>query len=63
MLPLVVTVSDYVGGALLSCQVEQLKEELTQNQSENEELRKQVNELQQEVSGVRDASLCSLFLP
>ncbi|XP_029681677.1 ELKS/Rab6-interacting/CAST family member 1-like isoform X3 [Takifugu rubripes] len=35
--------------------VEQLKDELTQNQSENEELRKQVNALQQEVSGIEQA--------
>lgn len=49
------------GDALLSCQVEQLKEELTQSQSEKEELRQQANELQREVSAVRDTALCSFF--
>lgn len=44
----------------LSCQVEQLKEELTHSQSEKEELRQRANELQQEVSAVREAPLCPL---
>lgn len=47
--------------ALLSCQVEQLKEELNQSQSEKEELRQRANELQREVSAVRDAPMCSRF--
>lgn len=51
------------GDALLSCQVEQLKEELTQSQSEKEELRQRANELQREVSAVRDTPVCSSFLP
>lgn len=49
------------GDALLSCQVEQLKEELSQSQSEKEELRQRANELQQEASAVRDAPLCPRF--
>lgn len=47
------------GDALLSCQVEQLKEELSQSQSEKEELRQRANELQQEAAAVREAPLCS----
>lgn len=50
------------GDALLSCQVEQLKEELTRSQSEKEELRQRANELQREVSAVRDAPLCLFAL-
>ena len=45
------------GAAFLSCQVEQLKEELTHSQSEKEELRQRANELQREVSAVRDTPL------
>lgn len=48
--------------ALLSCQVEQLKEELTHSQSEKEEIRQRANELQQEVSAVRDTPLCLFAL-
>lgn len=51
----------YHGDAPLSCQVEQLKEELTQSQSEKEELRQRVNQHQQEVSAVRDTPLCLLL--
>lgn len=47
------------GPALLSCQVEQLKEELSQSQSEKEELRQRANELQQDAAAVREAPLCS----
>lgn len=48
------------GAALLfPCQVEQLKEELSQSQSEKEELRQRANELQQEAAAVREAPLCS----
>lgn len=50
------------GDALLSCQVEHLKEELAHSQSEKEELRQRANELQREVSAVRDTALCSFFL-
>ena len=46
------------GDALLSCQVEQLKEELTLSQSEKEELRQRANELQREVPAVRDTPVC-----
>lgn len=49
------------GDGLLSCQVEQLKEELNQSQSEKEELRQRANELQREASAVRDVALCSRF--
>lgn len=48
------------GDALLSCQVDQLKEELSHSQSENDELRQRANELQREVSAVRDTPLCHL---
>lgn len=49
------------GDAPLSCQVEQLKEELTHSQSEKEELRQRANELQREVSAVRETALCSFL--
>lgn len=51
------------GDALLSCQVEQLKEELTHSQSEKEELRQRASELQREVSAVRDTPLCLFAFP
>lgn len=50
------------GDALVFCQVEQLKEELTHSQSVKEELRQQANELQREVSAVRDRLLCLFAL-
>lgn len=50
------------GDALLSCQVEQLKEELTHSQSEKEELRQRANEHQREASAVRDTPLCLFAL-